>query len=202
MKYKFFARIGVTVELTEEQFKSYVKRFNDMGDFLTEDEARAMLSDPTMEIGDSYFPEDQLYHPELCSCTREEQEAEALERLRLIPQLLPEVIADFDKDKRLYISEFGVLYWLDQYPGMVEAVKRFEAEHNAVVYFATYDHMEFGDCLSMLYVSNYPEEWQQDRDELKDGYPFAYVENLDAPDCSEFGSIGIAPRMGSIIRVA
>jgi hypothetical protein len=37
---------------------------------------------------------------------------------------------------------------------------------------------------------------------LKDGYACAYVMNLDDEWCSEFGSIGIKPQFGGVVRTA
>ena len=37
--------------------------------------------------------------------------------------------------------------------------------------------------------------------ELKDGYVFAYVKNLDDENCSEFGTIKVAPVNGGITRL-
>lgn len=45
-------------------------------------------------------------------------------------------------------------------------------------------------------------EWERDRADLKDGYPFAYVENLSTPDFSEFGSVGIEVCVGRLVRTA
>ena len=52
----------------------------------------------------------------------------------------------------------------------------------------------------MLYVSAEDEEWELDREDLEERVPLAYVANLDAPDCSELGSIGIAPANGGLVR--
>ena len=55
-------------------------------------------------------------------------------------------------------------------------------------------------CLALLYVSAEEEEWELDREDLEGRVPLAYVANLDAPDCSELGSIGIAPANGGLVR--
>lgn len=52
----------------------------------------------------------------------------------------------------------------------------------------------------MLYVSAEEEEWELDREDLDGRISLAYVANLDAPDCSELGSIGIAPANGGLVR--
>ncbi|MBR0418327.1 MAG: hypothetical protein IJI66_04095 [Erysipelotrichaceae bacterium] len=53
---------------------------------------------------------------------------------------------------------------------------------------------------SYLYVSDSIEEWSADRELLKEGIQYAYVENLDIPEYSEIGTIGVAPRDGALSR--
>ena len=55
---------------------------------------------------------------------------------------------------------------------------------------------------SYLYVSKYKEEWEMDVNDLGEGYPVVYVENLEDPECSEFGSIRIFPNGDGLIRIA
>lgn len=49
-------------------------------------------------------------------------------------------------------------------------------------------------------VADWEEEWELDREDLDGRVPLAYVANLDAPDWSELGSIGIAPANGGLVR--
>jgi len=53
---------------------------------------------------------------------------------------------------------------------------------------------------SLLYVSNHTEEWEMDRADIQEGRSFVYVVNKDMPDCSEFGTIGIRPLFGGVLR--
>ena len=53
-----------------------------------------------------------------------------------------------------------------------------------------------------IVVSQYEEEWKDDRSDLKDGYALAYVKNMDDDTCSEFGSIGIKEQFGGLVRTA
>ena len=41
-----------------------------------------------------------------------------------------------------------------------------------------------------------------DVNDLGEGYPVVYVENLEDPECSEFGSIRIFPNGDGFIRIA
>lgn len=46
------------------------------------------------------------------------------------------------------------------------------------------------------------EEWTYDRRDIQEGCPLAYVENMTYPDCSEFGSVGVRPVNGGVVRTA
>ena len=138
---------------------------------------------------------------------REKQKQEALKRMQAL-QLMNQVRKDFRDNDKVYYSERqssifnAVLYWLDNEPKYVKIVKDFGKKHNALVYHCQLTHLEFGTCLSLLYVSAEEEEWEQDNQWLSEGYPMAYVVNLDNESYSEFGSIGVRPSMGGILRTA
>lgn len=130
--------------------------------------------------------------------TTQEQKIEAIKRMKLI-KLHENPIREFKAEGRLNLSENGgILYWLDE--KQQECVKEFETKYNALVYHVIHDFTEFGELLSFLYVSDSEDEWEYDRDDLKQGYAYAYVKNLDDDVCSEFGSIGIKPQFGGLVR--
>ena len=83
----------------------------------------------------------------------------------------------------------GACFWLKD--EQLKRVREFEKEHNALVYHVIRSYTTIGEMESCLYVSDYPEEWETDRNDIKDGQPFVYVYNNDIPDYSEFGTIGI-----------
>ena len=60
---------------------------------------------------------------------------------------------------------------------------------------------EFGECYSILYVSPDTNEWNDEREEMKEGYIFAYVYNKDNDWCSEFGTIAVKPSFGGLVRI-
>ena len=97
--------------------------------------------------------------------TREEKMAEAIERMKALRVFKP-TIKQFKDDGYISISE--------------------------LVYLVVRSYTTFGKMDCYLYVSDYTEEWAQDRDDIKEMQPLAYVYNHDMPDCSEFGCIGIA----------
>ena len=131
---------------------------------------------------------------------KEQQKQEAIERMKML-KLSPNIIKEFEKENTLNLSEKGgILYWLDSDQQAI--VDEFETEHDALVYHVIHNFTEFGGLYSLLYVSKHEEEWETDREDLKDGYAFVYVKNVDDNWCSEFGSICIKPQYGGLVRTA
>ena len=127
------------------------------------------------------------------------QKQEALERMKML-KLHGNIIKEFDKEGIVNLSENGgFLYWLDSDQQAI--VDEFEAEHDALVYHVIHDFTELGELYSLLYVSKYEEEWEDERTDLKDGYALVYVKNVNDDFCSEFGSIGIKPQFGGLVRM-
>lgn len=133
--------------------------------------------------------------------TVEKAKKEAIERMKIL-KLSRNAITDFKDDDRLYKSEdLGFLYWL--YDDEEEMVKKFEKEHECVVYHVILSRTNIGTMYSLLYVSLDDEEWEEDRADLQNGRQvLAYVVNKAAPECSEIGYIGIKPQIGGLVRVA
>ena len=131
---------------------------------------------------------------------KEMQKEEAIKRMKTL-KLHENVMREFTEEGKLNLSEgYGALYWLDD--KQQAYVDAFEQKYKALVYHVLHNMTEFGELLAFLYVSNEKEEWQYDRDDLKEGYACAYVENLDEPSFSEFGSIGVKPQFGGVVRTA
>lgn len=132
--------------------------------------------------------------------TVEKAKKEAIERMKIL-KLSRNAITDFKDDDRLYKSEdLGFLYWL--YDDEEEMVKKFEKEHECVVYHVILSRTNIGTMYSLLYVSLDDEEWEEDRADLQNGQVLAYVVNKAAPECSEIGYIGIKPQIGGLVIVA
>ena len=130
---------------------------------------------------------------------RIKQELEAEARIKKL-NLHPNAIKEFMEGRKLNLSEKGILFWLnDEEEQMVRA---WEDETGNIVYHVIKNNMEFGLCYSFLYVSKYEEEWEGDNEDLNEGYPLAYVKNVDDEFCSEYGCIGIKPLFGGVIRTA
>ena len=139
------------------------------------------------------------------------QKQEAINRLRLLQMkygLLETVVNEFEKEDVLYYSEYvnkqcpAILYWVSNKEEYTQAIRKFEEKHNALVYHAILTRTVFETLLTLLYVAEEKEVWKEDREELQEGLPLAYVINLDDDNCSEFGGIQITGAMGGIVRTA
>ena len=131
--------------------------------------------------------------------TKEERFIEAIERMKLLKLDKP-CIEAFTKGKVWESEGYGALYELRDEEQMI--VDKFEANNkNCLVYHMIHNKFEFGECYSILYVSPDTHEWNSDKEDIKEGYVFAYVENIDDPWCSEFGSIAVKPSFGGLVRL-
>ena len=130
---------------------------------------------------------------------KEERFIEAIERMKLL-KLDKECIEAFTKGKVWESEGYGALYEVNNEEQKI--IDKFEANHEGcLVYHMIHNKFEFGECYSMLYVSPDKEEWESDKEDIKDGYVFAYVENVDDPWCSEFGSIAVKSQFGGLVRL-
>lgn len=136
----------------------------------------------------------------------ESKKVEAIRRMKAL-KLSSNTIKEFNKDHILYYSEDlkgpfkGILYWIDNEPRFRQIINTFELEHNALVYHAHLAHTEFGDLLSLLFVSDYSKEWELDNSDIQERFPLAYVYNI-SEGFGEFGSIQINSVNGGITRLA
>ncbi len=123
--------------------------------------------------------------------SRERKKEEALLRMKKIG-IFPGTIKQFEKSDLVSQSlpPVGACFWIEG--EQLERVREFEKKYNALVYFVIHSYTIIGEMESYLYVSDYEEEWEMDRAYLGNGKALVYVYNLDAPDCSEFGSISFA----------
>ena len=139
----------------------------------------------------------------------EMQKQEAIKRLQILQQMYKlhhNVLNEFKQDETIYYSERvnkvldGILYWLNNKQEYVDAVKEIESQYGVYVYHCILSHTEYGDWLSMLYVSDEPEQWAQEKSSLMIGLLKAYVYDFGGFG-SEFGNIEIAGINGGLTRV-
>jgi len=130
-----------------------------------------------------------------------QQEAEILERMKLL-KLDKSCINALFKNHKVWESEgFGALYEINEEEQKI--VDKFQKEHKGCyVYHMIHNIFEFGECYSILYVSPDTDEWQQDKEDISEGYVFAYVYNKTDEWCSEFGSIAVKSQFGGLVRIS
>lgn len=130
--------------------------------------------------------------------TREKMKKEALVRMKILG-LHENALRDLEQEDVVNASFFGALYFL--HDGQKARVRQFEEESGGLVYHVIQNYTDLGEMLSFLYVSKYQDEWPRDRVDLKEGIPLVYVANLTDEMCSEYGSIGVKPYMGGVLRI-
>ena len=121
---------------------------------------------------------------------REAKKAEAVERMKALG-IFPETVRQFEREDYVSISEppVGAFFWAEGED--LQRIRECEESHNALVYLIVRSYTTFGKMDCYLYVSDHRDEWEQDREDLKNCEPLCYVYNYDMPDCSEFGCVGI-----------
>ncbi len=128
------------------------------------------------------------------------QKEEAIKRMKML-KLHENAIKEFKESNVINKSENGgMLYWLEDKEKAI--VKEFETKHNMLVYHIIHNYTDFGELYALLYVSNDEEEWGYDQEDIMTGSVIAYVKNVTDEWCSEFGSIGVKPRFGGLVRTA
>jgi hypothetical protein len=156
--------------------------------------------------------------------TAEEMKQEAVRRLKMINYYAP-AIERFEKEGVIMFSEGalakivfenegktsehladmrGMLYEItpDSEPKFYKAVKDFEQENECLAYATIHTKAQFGELLTILYVTIHKQEWGMDNEDLKEKAPCAYVVNFDTPEFSEFGSVGIECINGGLYQTA
>lgn len=131
--------------------------------------------------------------------TKEERFIEAIERMKML-KLDKDCIEAFTKGKVWESEGYGALYEVNEQEQSY--IDKFEKAHEGcLVYHMIHNIYDFGECYTMLYVSEDTDEWQSDKDDINEGYVFAYVKNIDCDWCSEFGSVAVKPSFGGLVRI-
>lgn len=122
--------------------------------------------------------------------SKEEMKVEAVERMKLFG-IFPETIKQFEEDDLISESAppLGACYWVNE--EQLKRVQKFEETFGGLVYHVIHSYTDIGEMECYLYVCKHKEEWVVDREGIENGEILAYVNNLDAPDCSELGYIGV-----------
>ena len=130
----------------------------------------------------------------------EVKRTEAIMRMKALG-IFPMTIQQFEYGDHVSISmpPAGAFFWAEGED--LERIKRFESEHNALVYVVIRSYTSIGKMDSMLFVSDHPENWAMDRIDLMLSQATAYVHIFATPDRSGLGSIGIAGTIGAGLRM-
>lgn len=90
----------------------------------------------------------------------EDKKAEAVERM-VLWGIFPETVRQFEKDGLISesIPPVGACFWVEG--EQLERIRKFEEEHNALVYFVIHSYTNIGELENYLFVSDYSEEWEE-----------------------------------------
>lgn len=139
---------------------------------------------------------------------RAEQVAKCEQTLDMLEKtygLHPDVAKAFKEDGTLYYSErmggMGILYWVDNKPEYVQAVKDFEKETGGKVYHCVLTHTEFGEMFDMMHMPKKESQRDGDFEALCD-HGEAFIATLDGQMSSgyELGYAGYTGRGGGLVR--
>lgn len=130
---------------------------------------------------------------------KEKMKQEAIERMKML-DISPKAIEVFEETEEIGLS-VAPLSICGIIPEYKKLINEWEEETECVVYHAIYNGAAVGALLTILFVSDDEEEWALDREDIKSGYPMAYVFNLDIPEFSEFGAISVESVNGVLRRI-
>lgn len=126
------------------------------------------------------------------------QRAEAVARMHLLNMnTWPNVISDFQNNGTVWTSSDPAGDLLKGDTDTETAIKEFHQLHSEwLVYHAINGKYKDSDgteyhLVSLLFVDDIPNEWHFDRDDITRQRPYAFAYNVDVPEYSETGTIGI-----------
>ena len=100
--------------------------------------------------------------------------------------------ACFEMDEGTRIIPFygDRFYILKDNDSLKRVVKSVEGTYGCLAYAAIYNRYEkLGDMLTLLTISSDESYWEQEREELKEMRPIAYVHNFTYPGFSGWGTV-------------
>lgn len=132
--------------------------------------------------------------------TREEMKEQAMLLMKELG--IPEAVIDNFKQHDLVIScNRGRFEGIGE--DLSPLIHSVEHKYGGLVYMVVKAKTIYGYLDSLLYVSPYKEDWEDEEDAIKDGLVFSYTHNWDCPECSEFGSIVVTTEPdGCLLRIA
>lgn len=127
------------------------------------------------------------------------QKIEAIERMYIL-DLHKDVVIAFTNQDIIFQSVQGRLCRIDDQTR--KELLDWQIQTGNLVYHVIHNVFQFGECLSILFVSKYEDEWECERIDLENGVPLVYVRNIDDDWRSEYGSIRIKLWNHAIVRTA
>jgi len=128
--------------------------------------------------------------------TADEMKAEALNRMTKL-DIMGTCRRAF-RGGKVWMSEGqGILYEISD-PEILAKIKQLSKD-GYLVYHAIHNMTSFGELYSLLYVYEDDEDWEMDNDDLASGNVIACVYNKSG-GFDDFGSIGVKPRFGGLVR--
>lgn len=133
----------------------------------------------------------------MAKATMEQMKDEAIRRMGWW-KLHPNVVRDFKKGM-LNVSGFmGMLYWLED--DDKKLVDDWAEKTGNLPYHVIKSFLEDMELLTILFVEPDKSEWALNKDNSVYFTQFAYVINKTEPAFSEYGSVGLRPTFGGVIR--
>ena len=126
---------------------------------------------------------------------------EAIERLREL-KLSKDVRNAFEKDGIVMCSYNRCIRNLKE--SELKLIRKWEREHETLAYHVVYSESIYGAMLTIPYISNRQDEWELDREDLREEekWLYCYVINLDNLLCSEYGYCCFSIEKGGLVREA
>lgn len=125
---------------------------------------------------------------------------EAVERMQLL-RLDKNIIHNFQQNDLVWLSNFPECFEVTKDHDFVNhVIQKLKNQYDTLVYHIIFSSTDFGNLLSFLTVSPYPEEWEFEKEDIRSGIVFSWVENISNPVFSEFGSISIESNHGILTR--
>lgn len=128
---------------------------------------------------------------------------EIKERMRILGiTTTPTPYICFDTDEGVRSIPFygDWFYILKDNDTLKQSIESVEGTYGCRVYAAIYNRYgELGDMLTLLTISSDESEWEQEREDLKEMQPIAYVHNFTYPEFSEWGVV-LLRKNGNILE--
>lgn len=133
----------------------------------------------------------------MAKATMEQMKEEAIRRMGWW-KLHPNVVRDFKKGVLNVSEHMGALYWLED--DDKKLVDDWAKETGNLPYHLIRSYFDDMELLTILFVEPDKSEWTLNKDDSVYFVQFAYVINKTEPAFSEYGSVGLRPTFGGVIR--